>query len=238
MQYEVPVGALLVVAMAGVVAYELGMLDFTDPVDVAVPLDDATGVQVGAEVTLSGVQVGKVDDVYLAGSKAIVKLALDEDAGIRRDVNARLHLSPWSAPTIELVPSAAVEGEQAAPLLQDGDVLTVQGDAALHPEDVFVRLARLVEQLDPDDLANLSAAVRELSADPEALRRIVTNLDTSLQQAADLAPTAERTLRQTQHTLSGVDEQTERLDEVLQKASQWLDRLESDSSSRVVTDWR
>jgi len=233
MQYEVPVGAVLVVAMAGVVAYELGAFDFTDPVDVAMPLDDASGLQVGAQVTVSGVPVGEVGDVYLAGSKAIVKLSLDAGAELRRDVQARIHVTPWTpAPTVELLPS----GDDAIPLLQDGDVLTVQGRGGLHPEELLVRLTSILEQLEPDDLANLSAAIRELSADPEALRRIVTNLDTSLQRAAELGPDAERTLRNTQYTLSNVDARAEQLDEVLQKASDYLDRLPTESS-HVVSEW-
>ncbi|MEN0061560.1 MAG: MlaD family protein [Myxococcota bacterium] len=234
MQYEVPVGGLLVVAMAGVVAYELGMLDFSDPIDVAVPLEDASGIQVGARVTISGVSVGEVDDVYLAGAKAIVKLSLDREAELRRDVQAKIHVTPWSpSPTVELIPS----GDDAVPLLQDGDVLTVQGQKGLHPEDLLLRLTQIVEKLDPDDLANLSRAIRELSADPEALRRIVTNLDTSLQQAAELGPSAERTLRRTQYTLSNVDDRASQLDEVLQKASEWLDRM-PETSPPVATDWR
>jgi len=233
MQYEVPVGALLVVAMAGVVAYELGMLDFSDPIDVAMPLDDASGIQVGAKVTISGVQVGEVDDVYLAGAKAIVKLCIDQEAELRRDVQARVHLSPWSpGPTIELVPS----GDHSIPLLQDGDVLTVQGSEGLHPEDLLVRLGQIVDQLDPDDLANLSAALRELSADPEALRRIVTNLDTSLQQATELGPDAERTLRHTRYTLSNVDSRAAQLDAFLQEATEWLER--EHVSGQVAGDWR
>ncbi|MEL6188354.1 MAG: MlaD family protein [Myxococcota bacterium] len=232
MQYEVPIGALLVVAMAGVVAYELELFDFSDPIDVAVPLDDASGVQVGAKVTVSGVQVGEVDDVYLAGSKAIVKLCLDREAELRRDVRAQLHITPWAPPAIELVPS----GDDTIPLLQDGDVLTVDGVEALHPEDVFLRFAKLVEQLEPEDLANLSAAIRELSANPEALGRIVTNLDASLQNAADLGPSAEKALRHTQYTLSNVDARSEQLDEVLRKASEWLDRQEADP--RTITEWR
>lgn len=221
MQYEYWVGGLLMVAMAGVVAYELGVLDFSDPIDVAVPLDDASGIQLGTPVTVSGVPVGRVGDLYLAGGRAILKLSLDEEAELRRDVQAKVHVTPWSpSPTIELVPT----GDPAAPLLEDGDVLTVIGEPSMHPEELFEHVAQLVGQLRPADLANLSAALREVSADPEALRRIVTNLDTSLEQATELAPAAQRTLWHTQATLTAVDERAAQLDEVLQKASAWLDR--------------
>jgi phospholipid/cholesterol/gamma-HCH transport system substrate-binding protein len=190
---EVALG-LFILASAGLLGYmslTVGGLRLGHGVHLSAEFTNASGLVKDAAVMIAGVEVGKVESLAVKHDKAVVKLFVRDEAGVRQDAVAAIRAkSLLGEKYLELRPQST-----SAPLVKDGDTLAkteypLEMDqlinsarpllAALNPDDVtkLVRtLARTVEKLDGadldklgkmiDDAAFLLAKGRQVAADPQ-----------------------------------------------------------------------
>lgn len=86
-----------------------------------VNFDSAAGLDVNASVRVAGVEVGKVKEITLKGTKAQIVLQINPDVQIRRDYTAVLTTKGLLGERyIELIPGS----EPNAQALKEGDVIT------------------------------------------------------------------------------------------------------------------
>lgn len=190
---EVALG-LFILASAGLLGYmslTVGGLRLGHGVHLRAEFANASGLVKDAAVMIAGVEVGKVESLAVKHDKALVKLFVRDEAGLRQDAVAAIRAkSLLGEKYLELRPQSTT-----APLAKDGDTLVkteypLEMDqlvnsarpllAALNPDDVtkLVRtLAKTVEKLDGadldkmgrmiDDAAFLLAKGRQLASDPQ-----------------------------------------------------------------------
>ncbi|MBX2796171.1 MAG: MCE family protein [Myxococcales bacterium] len=239
MRYEVGVGGLLLVAsaMTGLMALEIGALDFGDSVDVTVPMADAAGLSSGADVKVAGVSVGVVGDMFLAGDQAMVTLNLEPGAKIRRNVAAKVRMeSLLGTKYVELVVDPAGP-EEVPPLLMDGDVLDPV-PPQYEVDELVEALGRLLEAMDPEQLAHAVRLVTQsLEEDPEQLARILSNLDRTLansaaasEQLPTLAGDLRVTLATTRATLRNLETRSMEAGHVLARTDRVMASLEASAA--------
>jgi phospholipid/cholesterol/gamma-HCH transport system substrate-binding protein len=178
-RHEIGVGVLLVVA-TGVLAFmalQVGALrGLGRTIRVDAILDDVAGLDSGAVISVAGVSVGKVEGLAVEGARARITLSLDEEAQLRKDVVVAMRArSILGEKYLELRPQSA-----DAPLLQDGDVLTVTR-TQLQPDQLIDGLGPVLAALDP---AALDAISRALKADPERVARMLVDMETIVRNGA------------------------------------------------------
>lgn len=234
-RHEIGVGCLLIVALgltAGM-ALQIGALSgFGSTVDVTVPLPDAAGLQAGAVVAVVGVQVGTVERLELAGDRAVAHLALQPDAGLRRDARVRVRArSLLGEKYLELTPVSA-----DAPLLQDGDALAAAGPQ-VEIDELVEALGPLVGALDPEVVRAVAGALADaLREDPERLARMLDDAERLLSNAAEASDELPALIAETRSTLTqaraavGVlDARAREAGPVLARADRALERIEAAS---------
>jgi len=188
-----------VLATAAMLSRQIYVSPVADLYRVQVPVSSAKGVLAGkTEVTISGVRVGLVDEVRLAGGRPLITLALDSEEGpIYRDASAHVGaITPFQDMYVAIergdpgsgaIPDGgALEAERTSVGADPGDVL------ATFNADTRVRLGTLLNELGrglPDGGARLRrgfaelvpfmrtarAVSRELASQEEAVRRVVHN---------------------------------------------------------------
>jgi len=187
---EIGVG-LLVIAAAAVMAWmsiKIGAVKGGGAaIEVEAIFEDVTGLQVGALVTVAGVEVGQVERLDVDFDRARVALSIQEDRGVREDVQVRIRArSLLGEKYVALIP----RGREAPPLA-DGAVLT---DTVSQVEltDVVTRLEPLLSALEGDRLGRLvDGLAGALEEDPERLGRILADAEAAvgnLKSASDAAP--------------------------------------------------
>lgn len=90
--------------------------------------DNAEGLPVKGQVKVAGVEVGKVKNISLVESKAIVTVAMKSNIKIHKDAKARII-------SVGMVGNKLLEltsGSRSEPLLQDGDVIVGEGSMDLN----------------------------------------------------------------------------------------------------------
>jgi phospholipid/cholesterol/gamma-HCH transport system substrate-binding protein len=226
--YEIGVGCLLVGAMLvfAFMAIEIGAVrSFADTITVTARFEDAAGLEEGAKVAVAGVEVGTVDAMKLDFDAAIVVLRLRTDAKISKDAHVRIRQkSLLGEKYIELEP-----GTQGGPLLADNDVLVADG-RQLEIDELLARLGPAIDALDSERNRALFAKLADrLDKDPELLPRLLDNLDTTLQNAADasddvadLVSEGRSTLAIARRTLGGVGDRADEAQAVLRHADATL----------------
>ena len=180
---EIAVGVLLLAAMAllGWMALKVGALRrVAEEVHVSAHFADVTGLPEGAAVQVAGVPVGRVTDLRVDGKKALVTLALREDAAMRKDVVARIRArSVLGEKYVELSPQSETEA-----LLKDGDELQV-GLEPLEIDELVTSMGPMLAAVDPQAVADLVNALSEaVKQDPERLNRMLADTETLLHNAA------------------------------------------------------
>ena len=158
---EIAVGVLLLAAMAllGWMALKVGALR-----------------RVAEEVHVSA----HFADVTVDGKKALVTLALREDAAMRKDVVARIRArSVLGEKYVELSPQSENEA-----LLKDGDELQV-GLEPLEIDELVTSMGPMLAAVDPQAVADLVNALSQaVKQDPERLNRMLADTETLLHNAA------------------------------------------------------
>ena len=199
MRPEIGVGGLLVVAL-GLFAYMAiqvgGGSMFFDTKTYVATFEDASGLQVGAPVTVAGVRVGQIDDIGIANNRARVTIEVANDLVLYK--NSTL-----------TVLSRSLLGEKYLSILvgnADSGVLgpSEQISQTFTPLDLTTLVNRIEPFLDaskPEDIAEIVASIRTVVAsvakDPDRLDRIMENLDELAASMSEVSSQLPQTLERT-----------------------------------------
>lgn len=212
---DVALGAFILAAL-GVLAYmsiAVGGLKIGKAIMVQAKFDNAAGLVKDSAIMIAGVHVGSVDGLTVAHNMALVKLRLSTDAHVRKDVHASIRMkSLLGEKYVELLPQS-----ETAPLLADGDVITVT-DVPVEIDTVMKRIGPALEDVDPKDVGIIVHAVartldgrgeklgdtldktaaaiatldRVLTRNEDTLSRMLTNLDRATTHAPELVARLDR----------------------------------------------
>ncbi len=129
----------------------------------------------GAPVTMADIQVGKVDEIRLAGREAVVSMSLDKSAKIPRNVIARVRrTSVLGERIIDLV---MPQGASRGALLQDGDEIAntlVRSDL----EDLVNEGSEVLGAISASELATMiHEGARGFGGQGDELRSLLNSYD-------------------------------------------------------------
>lgn len=223
---EIGVGILLVASFAllAFLALKMGAIGDLGPrVDVVLRIDDAAGLDPGAEVSVAGVKVGEVSSLAVEGGKALAHLSLDARQQIRRDVVVAVRArSILGEKYVQLTPVSA-----DAPALVDGDELALVGDQ-VEIDELLGLLGKVVDGVDPEKFGEaITLFVDAVRADPERLDRMLTNADTTLDNAAKASEALPALVDDAGATLDRADRALAKLDARLAEARSPIARADS-----------
>ena len=190
---EIGVGVLLLAALAALLymSFRVGALkSLGDTITVDAVFEDAAGLVEDGDVRLAGVRVGGVRSLKVEDGRCLATLVLRREAGARRDVAAHVRArSVLGEKYIALIPQG-----DTAPLLDDGDRI-VHTAIPFEIDQMVTALGPLLEQVDPDDVAAIAAAMADLAElaggselDAEGLLAEAEKLLHNLNLAAEIAP--------------------------------------------------
>lgn len=220
-RHEIGVGLLLLgaVGILAFMALQIGAIrGFGRSVDVEVAFRDASGLTVGAAVSVSGVQVGRVESLRVADGGALAVLSLDADAGLRQDVAVAVRArSVLGEKYVELTPMSA-----DAPLLAEGARLVAVGHTT-EIDQLVTSLGPVVSALDPEAFAILTDALKK---DPERVTRMLDDAERLLHNAALASDRLPEVLDKTTATLDSVQSTSDHARPVLDHADQALTGVE------------
>jgi phospholipid/cholesterol/gamma-HCH transport system substrate-binding protein len=91
--------------------------------DLSVKLNDAGGIKAGSDVVISGIKVGSVSDVSLAGRKVTLHLRLHDDIRIPKDSSA----GPASGGVLSTGTALGIKPGQSADKLAPGGMIGSSG---------------------------------------------------------------------------------------------------------------
>lgn len=155
---DVMLGAVILAAL-GLLAYmsiAVGGLKFGNAIHVTAEFDNATGLVKEGAVMIAGVNVGSVESLSVRHDKAVVKLRLRQDAGIREDVKAAIRAkSLLGEKYVELLPQS-----ETAPLIKSGAVIT-DTTVPVEMDELMTRLGPVVKDIDPQDVRAIVSAVAQ-----------------------------------------------------------------------------
>lgn len=236
-RYELGVGGLLLAAL-GVLAFmalQVGAISRlgSSSVDVDARFRSAAGLQVGAAVSIAGVEVGKVTQLAVEHDVAIVSMSLDPSIGIGQDAKVRVRArSLLGEKYVEIVP-----GARGAPALQDGAHLAVAGEQ-VEIDEILARMAPLFEGIDADQAGRVVASLADaLERDPERLTRMLDNADKALaggalaaEELPGLLADGRGAITQARGTLTQVDARVRDGGALLSHADRVLDHVDAAAS--------
>lgn len=223
---EIAVGLLVLgaAALLGWMALKVGSFrGFGEQIEVQARMADAAGLTVGAVVKIAGVDVGRVDRLWLDQGQARLALSVDAAAGLRQDGRLRVRArSVLGEKYVELLPGSA-----EAPLARDGDELQ-----ALPPPmeiDLLVdRLGPLMEGLPMEELGrSLSLLGQAIEKDPQRVERILVDLETMARNGALASEDLPATLDEARATLREVRRAVAEARPALARAEAALANLEA-----------
>lgn len=243
-KYEIGVGLLLAgsLVLLAWLALKMGAIGDLGPhVDVVLRIDDAAGLDPGAEIAVAGVKVGEVGTLTVSDGKAVAHLTIDATAGLRRDVEVRVRArSILGEKYLQLTPVSA-----DAPLLADGDTLELPGDQ-VEIDEIVAALGPVVKAVDPEALgAAIASFVDALREDPERMTRLLANADVALGNAAEaskelpaLVSRANTTITHADASLRAVDARLAEAKAPLARADDLLAQLQAVPYDATVADAR
>ncbi len=224
-RYEIGVGLLLAASMVLLawLALKMGAIGDLGPhVDVLLRVEDAAGLDPGAEIAVAGVKVGEVGALSVADGKAVAHLTIRTDAGLRRDVNVRIRArSILGEKYLQLTPVSA-----DAPLLANGDTLDLLGDQ-VEIDEIVAALGPVVKAVDPEALgAAISTFVDAVREDPDRVKRLLANVDVTAANAAEASKELPQLVSRANATIAHADASLRALDARLADAKQPLARAD------------
>jgi phospholipid/cholesterol/gamma-HCH transport system substrate-binding protein len=182
-KHEVGVGVLLLVAL-GLMAWvsvRIGALQgLGETMALTVVLQDAAGLNEGAEVKVAGVSVGRVRGLRIDHDTAVVEFEVRADAGLRADAAVQVRArSVLGEKYLDLSPQS-----RDAPLLQSGDRLTATRPQT-EIDELVNALGPVIAAADPAQIDAIVAALHHsLAEDPDRLDRMVSDLEVILDRGA------------------------------------------------------
>ncbi|OUS83530.1 hypothetical protein CA951_40660 [Rhodococcus sp. NCIMB 12038] len=202
---------------------------------VAADITDATGIYVGALVTLRGVEVGKVDGVALHGPGARLDLSLDDATAIPADVYATIRSSTAVG---EQYVELTSENDQP-PFLQAGTVIPADRTTPQEPiTNMLTSVTELARAIPADSstvlLDEMSTAFQDAEQD---IRELIAHADTIVSGAVEHADSSSQVFRELPpflHTQSVINGDVQSLTRDL--ASFTTQVVQSDSDLRAVID--
>ena len=246
-KHEIGVGILVIVSL-GLLAWmslQVGALDGwgVEMVSADVVLPDAAGIEAGAVVKVAGVEVGTVDAVTVDHDVAVLAVSLQSEAQIRTDVVAQVRArSLLGEKYLALLPQT-----RAAPLLEDG----ARVEAALpvtELDELINALGPMVGAADSESLTvALDTVARAINDDPERIDRILSDLETVLDNGATasadlpgLVTDADRTLMSVQGLVADTRPVVDRADRMLVSLEPAADKLPAavDEAHGLMVDGR
>lgn len=243
-RYEIGVGLLLTFSMILLawLALKMGAIGQLGPhVDVLLRVDDAAGLDAGAEVAVAGVKVGEVGALTVVDGRAVAHLTLDKAAGLRRDVTPHIRArSILGEKYLQLAP-----GGSDAPLLADGDTLDLPGDQ-VEIDEIVAALGPVVKAVDPEALgAAIATFVEAVREDPERVKRVLANVDTMAANGAEaskelpvLVTRATATLARADASLRALDARLADVKAPIARADDLLAKLQAVPYDATVADAR
>ncbi|HOW89577.1 MAG TPA: MlaD family protein, partial [Elusimicrobiales bacterium] len=210
MNDETKVGLFVLIGMAmlGTAIFLLGDYSFQSYYPIYVEFQDVTGLPDKSVVKLSGVEVGKIDDIGLQGDRVRVRLAVRD--GVRIYADARFLIGATSMIGSKFL--QIDQGSASAGLLKPGDV--VRGSDEL-PIDRAMAKA----------VSDIQSFVHELRGDGSMARNL-NEILVNLREASDgLNKIVSASEEHAGSAVARLDEITVKLDSVMTKADALLSRI-------------
>ena len=205
---KVGIFVLLGMALLGVAVFLLGDYSFRTYYPLYVEFHDVTGLPDKSLVKLSGVEVGKIDDIRISGDRVRVRLALKDGVAVYRD--ARFLIGATSMIGSKFL--QIDQGSASAGLLKPGDV--VRGSDEL-PIDRAMAKA----------VSDIQSFVHELRGDGSMARNL-NEILVNLREASDgLNKIVSSSEDHAGSAVARLDEITVKLDSVMTKADALLSRI-------------
>lgn len=188
-KHELAVGALLLVAL-GILTYlavAVGAFRMNSgSYVVEAVFTQAGGVAKGAVVSLAGVDVGKVDRIWVQDDRAHMALRIDDDTRLGRDARAAIRArSVLGEKYVQLIP-----GLDPTPLADGGVIASTEGQVEI--DEMVNAMGPLIAAVQPHQVdAMLAALTGALARDPERLDRMFADTEAllhNLRVASEGAP--------------------------------------------------
>ncbi|HAH31878.1 MAG TPA: hypothetical protein DCL44_06140 [Elusimicrobia bacterium] len=210
MNSEMKVGLFVLVGgvLFGTAVFLLGDYSFQRYYTVNAAFSDVAGLPDKAVIKLSGVEVGKIQKIYLKEDKVIVQLGIMEGVKIYRDAR-------YLVGSTSVIGSKFLEigqGTPAAGILQAGE--TVQGENTLPLDRAMTKVMADLQGLIKDVRGN-GSLTNNLSAIMNNLREVTANLN---ELVSDSQPHA-------QNMMERMDSITAKLDDMLAKTDAIVDKI-------------
>lgn len=170
---EVMLGGFIVLAggLLGYMAIAVGGFNLQSGVTVNARFTNASGLVKDAAVTVAGVEVGHIAGMTVDHDKAVVRIFLNKDAGLRTDVKAAIRAkSLLGEKYMELVPIS-----KDAPLLKEGDVIT-DTRATVEVDELLATLGPLLKEVNSKDVATIVRGVaKTMDEEQGSLANMIRN---------------------------------------------------------------
>ncbi|CQD08564.1 MCE-family protein Mce3F [Mycolicibacterium conceptionense] len=178
------------------IRYVAGPQGFRTPMTLNANMTDAFGLTAGTSVTVRGVQVGTVDDVWLSpDGAAMVRLSIDPDTRIPRDAILTVGMGTAAGiQSVDIMPQS-----DAGPYLASGDTIAAPADRQpIQMDRIMGDTAQLVKGIDTravrDVGTELSNAFDGLGPDLAMLIDNASDMSTRIRnQTGQLQPLIEGT---------------------------------------------
>lgn len=180
------------------VRYVAGPQGFRTPMTLTAAMTDAFGLTAGTSVTVRGVQVGTVDNVWLeADGTAMVRLAIDPDIRIPRDAILTVGMGTAAGiQSVDILPQT-----DSGPYLTSGDRIAAPADRQpVQMDRIMGDTAQLVKNIDVQ-------AVRDVGTElSNAFEGLGPSLATLIDTGSDLSGRIRRQAGRLQPLIDGTAE--------------------------------
>ncbi|MDX1763595.1 MAG: MlaD family protein [bacterium] len=165
---------ILAMGMLFYLAFKVGYLSTLKGTEVTVLFDDATGLKVGGDVKVKGVDFGKISALAYDGEKAVVKIRLDGESRVPADAAARIR--PESLLGDNFLELVIPPGSTAGPM--EAGAVIVNGTKAIDINQFVDRMGHFVEQFEAEDFSqNINRVVKTLADNSGKIETMIANLD-------------------------------------------------------------
>lgn len=207
---------MIALAVANLWSYGVRLGPPSDRTNLSMGVGDINGLLVGSNVLLRGVPVGKVTAIRSSLNDATIDFYVDNRYRVPVDSEVRLeNLSALGEAYIGFIPRV-----QDGPVLQNGQ---------------HIQTERIVEPTSISQLAVSFARVLN-QADPNALKRVVTEMNTALPDPNKVLPNIVRTAQLVRSTVADLNGKGRGLldnFQTLLENAQWVGPLMADTAPQV-----